>query len=70
MTANPDKMRKAREIIQQGIDGVEIKPVSQQVQPDNEYDIESLETRIQRLENALNKSAVDHDKECNCECPQ
>ena len=41
VTANPDKMRKAREIIQQGIDGVEINPVSQQVQPDNEYDIES-----------------------------
>ena len=73
MTANPEKMRNARQIIQQGIAGLEVRSTSQdtqQVQHNSQADGDSLEARIQRLENALIESAADDDKECNCECPQ
>ncbi len=73
MTANSDKMDKARQIIQQGIRGQDVRSASQDtppVQRHSQQDVESLETRIQRLENALMKSAADDAEECNCECPQ
>lgn len=73
VTANPEKMRKAKQIIQQGISGLEIETVSQNTEQTSRQEhqaMESLEARIQRLEKMLNQSALQQQDECNCECPQ